>query len=471
MNNKLPKLFLLISLFFGTILLFIVPSFNSPDEDSHFLYVYEISELNFIPKVKNERSGFSVPNSILNSIKETKAITESRDNKYKYSQMYYNQLLTQNYNKKSFSNAVIQSVPKLAYLAPTLGVWMAKPIRLYSGFDKISVHVMLQFARFMSLLIYSIIGYFAIKITPKFKKTFFMVLLLPMAVFLRSMVTYDGILLVVIALSIANILKLIDKKSKFTKKDLCLFVITGFILLNVKVLYSIVFFGLFAIPNEVFDGKKNKIKQIIKICIFIILLTILQKFPYLFVKSESDSRMSEQINFILSQPIKYLKILIVNIFSEIRIQEYWMLGTFGYLDTYMPVLYIYILKVYLIIIFMTDIIYEKIILPLWLKIGYILLIIFDICGMYTMMYLNWTPIVTGEIGGSDITGVQGRYYLPFLFLVPIVFNTNLFDKLINKEKISPYTHRFKNIIDNNFHYITIISLVIMCIIIFMRYYC
>ena len=470
MNDKLPKLFFIISIFFGLILLFIVPSFNSPDEDSHFLYSYEISELNLIPKVKNNRSGFDVPNSIFDSISKTKKITENRDEKYKYSQMYYDQLLTQNYNEKSFSNAVIQSTPKIAYLAPTIGIWTSKIIKIHSG-DRVSVHVMLQFARFLSLFIYSIIGYFAIKITPKFKKSFFAVLLLPLSVFLRSMVTYDGILLVVIALTIANILKLIDKKSKFTNKDLILFIIAGFILLNVKTLYSIVFFGLFAIPNEVFDGKKNKIKQIIKICIFIIILTILQKIPYLFIKSSSDSKASEQLQFILSHPIGYLKILFVNIIGQRRIQEYWMLGTFGYLDTYMPVLYVYILKVYLIIVFIIDILYEKIILPLWLKIGYLLLVIFDIFGMYTMMYLSWTPKVTGIVGGSEITGIQGRYYLPFLLLVPIIFNTNLLDKIINKNKISVYINKFKNIIENNFHYITITSLVIMCIIIFMRYYC
>lgn len=471
MNNKLPKLFFMISMFFGLILLFTVPSFNSPDEDSHFLYTYEISEFNFIPKIKDKRSGFDVPNSIFKSISDTKKITENRNKKYTYSKMYNDQLLTQNYDNKSFSNAVIQSTPKIVYLAPTLGIWLSKTIRMYSGTDKVSVHVMLQFARFMSLLIYSIIGYFAIKITPKFKKSFFMVLLLPLSVFLRSMVTYDGILLVVIALTIANILKLIDGKGKFTKKDLILLIITGFILLNVKTLYSIIFFGLFAIPNEVFNGKKNKVKEIIKICIFVLILTILQRLPYAFIKSVSDSRASEQLEFILSHPFGYLKILAFNIVGQRRVQEYWMLGTFGYLDTYMPVLYIYILRIYIIGIFVLDMLYEKIILPLWLKIGYLLLVIFDVCGMYTMMYLSWTPKITGVIGGSEITGIQGRYYLPFLLLVPIVFNTNLFDKLLNKEKIKPYIDRFKTIIDNNFHYITITSLVIMCIIIFMRYYC
>ena len=469
MNNNLPKLFLIISLFFGTILLFIVPSFNSPDEDSHFLYSYEISKLNLIPKVKNKVSGFEVPNSIFDSISKTKKITEDRTKKYKYSQMYYDQLLTQNYDETSFSNAVIQSTPKIVYLAPTLGIWVSSLIKMHSGNDLASTHVMLQFARFFSLIIYSIIGYFAIKITPKFKKSFFVILLMPLSVFLRSMVTYDGILLVVLSLTIANILKLINKESEFTKKDLILFIVTGFILLNVKMVYSIVFLGLLAIPNEVFNNKKNKVKQIIKICIFILVLTILQKLPYMFLDTTSTSSISEQLSFIISNPFGYLKILASNIIGQRRIQEYWMLGTFGYLDTYMPVLYVFILKTYLIIIFVIDCIYEKIKMPLWLKIGYLLLVIFDICGMYTIMYIDWTPKVTGVIGSSEITGIQGRYYLPFLLLIPLIFNTSLFDKLVNKEKL--HFNKYKEFVDNNFHYITIASLVIMVIIVFMRYYC
>ena len=82
MKNNLAKLFLIISLFFGTLFIFIVPSFNSPDEDSHFIYAYETSVGNFIPKVTNKVSGYDVPLAIFEGISETKPITEDKDNKY-----------------------------------------------------------------------------------------------------------------------------------------------------------------------------------------------------------------------------------------------------------------------------------------------------------------------------------------------------------------------------------------------------
>lgn len=472
MNNNLAKLFLIISLFFGILLVFMVPSFNSPDEDSHFLYAYEISEGNLIPKVKKGVSGFYVPDEIFDYISKSKEINGDREKKYTYDEMYYDQLLPQNYEKKQFSNAVIQSSPKLAYLAPALGIITTKFISPFGGGD-VSTSVMLQFARFFSLLIYSIIGYFAIKITPKFKKTFFVVLLMPLSLFLRSMVTYDGIILVVSALALANILKLINNEdAKFTKKDFILFALTGFIMLNVKGVYSIIFLGLFAIPSEVFRSKKDKIKTIFKIGILILLITFLKQIPYLFLKTTNNNPYpSKQIEFILSHPLGYIKILLANIIGQIKIQEYWMIGTYGYLDTYMPTLFVFIMNVYLFIVFIIDAFYEKIILPLWLKIGYILLIIFDICGMYTQMYVNWTPVVTGKVGGSEITGIQGRYFLPFLLLVPIILNNNLLDKIFKKGKVKNYIDKLKNMFDNNFHYITITSLIIVIFIIFIRYYC
>lgn len=472
MKNNLAKLFLIISLFFGTLFIFIVPSFNSPDEDSHFIYAYETSVGNFIPKVTNKVSGYDVPLAIFEGISETKPITEDKDNKYKYSEMYDDQMLPQDFSKLVFNRTVIQNAPKIAYLAPALGIFVARHSHIFSA-STMSTHVLVQFARFFSLLVYSVIGYLAIRMTPKFKKSFFAVLLLPLAVFLRSMVTYDGILLVTVALVLAEILRLIDGNTKITKKDYALLILTGFILLNVKMLYSIVFFGLLAVPKEVFGGdKKKKIKSIIFIAGTILVISYLRKIPYMFLgETVGDPNIPVQMNYIKSHPFSYLKTLVRNVIGQRRVQEYWMLATLGHLDTYLPVLMLMILRYYLILVFMLDALYERIRIPKWVKIGYFILVLFDIAGMYTMMYLSWTPAVTGKIGGNEITGIQGRYYLPFLFLVPIIFNNKLIDKIPKRMKIYGILNKLKEIFDNNFYYITIMSLIVSTFILIIRYYC
>ena len=88
-----------------------------------------------------------------------------------------------------------------------------------------------------------------------------------------------------------------------------------------------------------------------------------------------------------------------------------------------------------------------------------------------MMYLSWTPAVTGKIGGNEITGIQGRYFLPFLFLIPIMFNNKLIDKIPKRMKIYGILNKVKEIFDNNFYYITIMSLIVSTFILIIRYYC
>lgn len=467
---NLPKLFVILSLFIGTLLVMLVPPFNAPDEETHFMYSYEISEGSFLPKVENEEAGHYIPSAVFASIEENKKLVNDREAKYSYNEMYYDNLLSSEYKNKGFMKLNVQTKPIIAYLAPAVGVEVATHLEAFSDGKKVSTEVLLQFARFFSLLAYTIIGYFAIKITPKFKKSFFAILLLPMSVFLRSVVSYDGFILVISALALANILKLIDTKNiKFTKRHFILFVITGFVLLNVKTVYSIIFLGLLAVPNEAFGTKKNKVKKYVQIGVLILAISFVRRLFYSGLPSSSNELFGEQINYIISHPFNYFKILVHNVLSQLKIQSWWLFGTYGCLDTYVPMLFEFLLKLYLVIVIIMDIFHEKIKISKWIKIGYFVCTILSVFAMYSYMYIYWTTLVTNEVGGNFITGVQGRYYIPLLLLFPIIFNNNLIDKIKN-EKVRKLGEKIYNIYDNNFHYFTIFSLVFAVIIIVLRFY-
>ena len=96
-NVNLAKLFLIVSLFIGTLFVFLVPSFNSPDEDSHFIYSYQLSKGIFRTQVKNTQNVYYVPNSILETIAKSKKINNDRDKKYSYSEYYFDQLIGSDY--------------------------------------------------------------------------------------------------------------------------------------------------------------------------------------------------------------------------------------------------------------------------------------------------------------------------------------------------------------------------------------
>ena len=53
--------FLIIGFIIGCLFIFVVPPFQSPDEDSHFKKAYVISNGDFFPTTDNSISGFYLP--------------------------------------------------------------------------------------------------------------------------------------------------------------------------------------------------------------------------------------------------------------------------------------------------------------------------------------------------------------------------------------------------------------------------
>jgi uncharacterized membrane protein len=68
-----------------------------------------------------------------------------------------------------------------------------------------------------------------------------------------------------------------------------------------------------------------------------------------------------------------------------------------------------------------------------MRISSILCYIISFLGIFFAMYLTWAPQEVG-VGSDLITGVQGRYFIPALFLPMIVFKNKILckNKYINE---------------------------------------
>lgn len=464
---KIENLFLIVSILIGMLLIFIVPPFQSPDEDSHFLKSYLISEGKFYPKQYGDKIGYKISKNLNYYIMNKKEMMGDFETKYSYKELYNDQLLSFSYKEKEFKNISTDQTSIVAHIVPAIGIKIASFIGSFNDGKSVGPAVLLQFARFACLFIYSIVGFFAIKITPKFKKSFFAILMLPSSLFLRSMVTYDSLLLVVVALSLAKMLQIYcDKNYNFKKMDMVLFIICGYILLNIKTVYSFVFLLMFFIPSEKFGGKKNKVKYFLIMITVVLFITLVLKIPYLKLNVQVNSLINEQKKFVLSNILIFIKIIILNIINQFKIQSYWMVGTYGLLDTYMPVLIIYIIYFYLFLIIIYDIFSEQIKLPVACSAIYLAFVILSIITIYGSMYLEWTPVVLNKIGGNSIEGVQGRYFLPYLFIIPLIFS--------NKYICRPRIENNKNSLTLNFnnfcYYGSLINIGIMVFLVIARYW-
>lgn len=429
---NIEKLFVTLGLIFGCLFIYIIPPFQSPDEDSHFKKAYSISNGEIFASSNGKIEGLNIPDSMHDYINEKLTIMGDRELKYTYSDFYYDQFLSQDFSSKTLRKVSTSTYTPIAHLIPAIGILFGKLLAPILIGVSPSTAYLLQFARFFCLLSYLIIGYFAIKKTPIFKKSFFTILLLPMSIYLGSMVTYDNLLLSLSLLAIAVILDLIyNKKSKFNKYHIIIFTIIGYILLNIKTVYFPLLGLLIFVPKDKFKDKenKNKIKAYGFIILLILLFTILLKIPNMFLDVEQTSSLySKQISYIFSHPLSYLKILLTNIHDEFWTQIYWMTGNFGLLDTYLPPLFTFITIINLLISFMADGIVEKIKINKWIKILCGLILIVSLAAMYTAMYIYWTVDIYGIVGGLDITGIQGRYFLPLLICLPLLLSTKCFNK-------------------------------------------
>ena len=78
---KPHKIFIYLSIIFGMILVFLVPPFQSPDEDSHFKKAYVMSKGQIFSTVEDNVNGFDLPTNMLITINQYNEMMGNRDTK------------------------------------------------------------------------------------------------------------------------------------------------------------------------------------------------------------------------------------------------------------------------------------------------------------------------------------------------------------------------------------------------------
>ena len=136
-----------------------------------------------------------------------------------------------------------------------------------------------------------------------------------------------------------------------------------------------------------------------------------------------------------------------------------MIGIFGLIDTYCPMPIIFIAYINIIFIALAEGTTEKIKVSKTMKIISIIYVILGIAGVFSALYITWTPLIVGKVGTDEITGVQGRYFLPLIMPLLLIFSNNK----IKDNKV------FK-IVKENFILIPIILLTISVGVIVLRFW-
>ena len=281
-----------------------------------------------------------------------------------------------------------------------------------------------KLGRLGNLYIYCIILFLAIRKTPVGKGIMAFLGLMPEPMMLAGVYSYDPTVTAFMYLSFACILRaILDTEKKITWKDYAVMMLAFFWGCRIKAVYApLLLIGLL-IPGDHFRSRKERL--IMKGGMIALCLGLMASFalPAIFSPSETgdlrgnNTSEAGQMSYVLGHPIAYAKILIRNIFNTlpsyvIGEKSLGLLGHQG--EAAFPWL-IYAGSAAVILTGGQSSCGKR--LDWKQKLWIFVLASAAVVLVWTSMYLVFTTP-----GNTYIDGVQGRYYIPLLFLVWLVFN-------------------------------------------------
>ncbi len=419
--------FLAFALFFGILFVFITPPLQTPDENSHFLRAYQVSDFNFIgqpfEKDGNKHFGAEIPVSVNKAIPGLMGdVAGQAKNEFDTDKL--KEYIRQPLERDNKEYTIIEAA---GIYSPIIYVPQATGINIGKAFNA-SPLTLIWMGRIVNLLVWITAIFFAIKFFALEKWVLVVLALNPVALFMAASLSPDVINIGFGFLFVSLVINTFKTKTVLTKKYLALLLVVLAVLSLSKPVNLLFALLLFAIPVQRF---KNKTKYMLY-CIGGILVAgglfvawnaqikdILDAAVY----SQSGGRnvnVSDQLHYILGAPFEYLRTLISNFilvypgtYGDAVLTTYF--GVFGWLDTALP---LWVMMVYLLLLF-TTLLYQigRGANPrFYQKVIFISVLLLASVGTITAMYFNATAV-----GSPVISGVQGRYFIPFIIMAVIVF--------------------------------------------------
>ena len=417
----IEKIFLVVGTTLGLMYAFAIPMGRAPDEPAHIWRTYAIAQGNVLTDVQDEENGNYLPENIANFG------ATYVDNAYVELAHRVSEPISENY----VFHKTITSNP-IDHLPHTISMLLGRLLHL-------PILVILYLARLCGLAICIVIIYYCIKFIPILKKPLLFISCLPLSMQTFISISYDGMIFCSIIALITFILYTIYQP-KYIFKPLhgLLLALLCLIAIAVKPVYFPICCLLAFVPTRCFKNKKRKALAITAILFLTAGLFFLWSFISILSQPGNGADTNGQISFILSNPARFIAILIHNILNSpyIYLQR---LGALEWLDAHTSDFYI----ISSLIVFATLCVEEyytskKHPFPKYFRFGVLVATALTIVLIFTGLYIQWTPV-----GAYVIEGVQTRYFLPILIGIPLAIT-------ILRKKHS--TQPEKNAIDNIYLY-------------------
>ena len=423
-NMRLENIFLILIVPIGLLYLILIPIGRVPDERNHFARAYEISEGHLISD-KNEEGtgGQNLPIDVENIFKSSK-------DKLNYNDILHNIDKSPSQERKfiTFSNMSLYSF--VCYIPQVIGISIGR-------FLSLPIVLVAYLGRLTNFIVCITLIYFAIKLIPYKKMSILLFAFMPMMLQEMASLSADALTNGMAFFLISYTLYVKNKKSKVSKKDFIVLTISSIVMSLCKIIYLPLCLILLLIPYDKFKTKRDKYIKIGLLALFVVLINLV----WLKISSSFLGEIREgvdpssQVYYILHNPLIYIQTFYDTIYENLTLYLFNIVGfSLCYFDvnpSYIYVLLYLFLIIYSLIVDSSNKVDNKD------KLLNVIIILSTIVLMYTSLYIQWTPL-----GLDFIDGVQGRYFIPLLIPIALLFNNNLVKINMKKSNLELYICNF-----------------------------
>lgn len=383
------KLLYLVVAFMGVSAALLTPILYTPDEMVHYSRALYIStgEVN----MDNKKEHLQVTENYFQTVDERKELITGTE-------LFQ---FPQSDRKQGFWKLVdfraTNAYSFLSYLPQVTGIVIARTFNLSVG------HIF-YLGRIMNAFFYALLIIIAVRLSGRFKQIVLMMATLPMNIILAGSYNQDGMAVGLQFVTIGYFIHLLEKKEKINFAQILMFSILSSLMIVCKIPYVMLFGLIVFIPVGRFKNKATYFSGWGVGILLAILALVWYKISGQVHFDNPDVQnvgTAEQIASMLKQPFASVLVLLREFFNlGYKTEQLWH---FGWLDVFMTNLYPYLMLPILYIIAGNT---NKIELKNTTRIGLALVGSAIALAIILSMYLLVTPI-----GGTNVLGVQGRYYI------------------------------------------------------------
>ena len=468
---SIVKIYPIVMLILGLGYMYVFPAMSAPDEIAHFISAYKISnkmlgkqatvkdghviiraqdlwledvdgEYTF-DKTKSEEENVLIPEEgshgkiISSKLEETSYKVFYGEGNIRGADNYIS-FGGKDYEKAQSLHAPVNTIPSV-YFLPAIGITVARIMGLNSIY-------LVLFGRTANLILFILLGTLGIYFLPRFKEFIFLVSLLPTTIELADSYSYDAVMISSMIFFVSYVFYLAHEKKDFDIKDLVIVSLIAGLVLPCKMVYFPMLLLLFSIPLYKFkfrgkvDGKIKKeniafflASAVVVLLSWVFAMYLVNRATVVGYSTSTTSSLewageeSYTIGYLLHNKLKAVKLFYNTLLLQLEYYHKTMFGAYlGHADDVVGIPYIGFLVLNTGMIFSVFGEAKEKQLPVKERVLTGISIFFVVFLVLLSMLIAWTPI-----SSEFIEGVSGRYFIPVLLPLLMIFRNN---KIVIKDE-------------------------------------